>query len=581
MSRRRRHHNVFYAYRGQSPGDPIAADRPQLEMSVTKALVVTLEHGGEKASQSFAEHLLGRSAVSGAFAGALEVPFRDPDGREVVVLGLSPLGALTSETFSSPTGERRVDATLETDDLLVLVESKVVGGCDPDQLWRHARAFGQAEPVATGQGWLVPGNWVMRSWGDVVRWADSLLADPSVEPTSRFLLTQLRDYLHLCRFVADEQPRRTPARADDARDALAPLSEALDLRAIRACAAELYDRPGAAGYVDARGCRADAARVAAACVDSEIDVPAELHDAQGNPADVITPRRALSILYGPDAFEATVAVASPIGGARKFLARGIDRCALAAMLAWADTASDTFGANVRRLVLAAWPAAPWVGNASPELAQALVERRLIEVPPLSERFDEALLLASSHHRLQRRKGTDVPYVSHLLAVASLILEMGGTEDEAIGALLHDMVEDGGGPAALADIRARFGQDVARIVAANSDTDVEPKPPWRARKEAYIAAIAHKRPAELRVSLADKLHNARAILLDYRVHGEALWDRFKPGEGEAVRWYYQALYEAFDLRRRDLGESAAPFLDELGRTLEALEDLVAAAAIRHM
>lgn len=133
-------------------------------MSVTKALVVTLEQGGEKAARSFAEHLLGRTAGSGAFVGELEVPFRDPAGREVVVLGLSPLGALTPETFSSPTGGSRVDATLETDDLLVLVEGKVVGGCDPDQLWRHARAFGQDEPVATGQGWLVPSNWLMRSW---------------------------------------------------------------------------------------------------------------------------------------------------------------------------------------------------------------------------------------------------------------------------------------------------------------------------------------------------------------------------------------------------------------------------------
>jgi GTP pyrophosphokinase len=573
MSRQRRHHNVFYAYRGQSPGDPIAADRPQLEMSVTKALVVTLEHGGEKAAQSFAEHLLGRPAVSGTFAGDLEVPFRDPAGREVVVLGLSPLGALTSEAFSSPTGGSRVDATLETDQLLVLVEAKVVGGCDPDQLWRHARAFGQDEPVATGEGWLVPGNWVMRSWSDVIGWTDVLLADPDVDPVTRFMLAQLRDYLGLCGFIADEQPRRVRAKADDARDALAALSEALDLRAIRDHAAALYGSPGAVGYVDARGCRTDAARVAAACLASGVDAPPELHDARGEPANVITPRRALSILYGPDAFEATVAVASPVGGARKFLARGIDRCALAAMLAWADTASATFGANARRLVLAAWPTAPWVGPATPELARALIERRLIEVPPLTERFDQAFLLASSHHRLQRRKGTDVPYVSHLLAVTSLVLEMGGTEDEAIGALLHDMVEDGGGPPALAEIRARFGAVVARIVEANSDTDIEPKPPWRARKEAYIAAIAHKQPDELRVSLADKLHNARAILLDYRVHGEALWDRFKAGEGESVRWYYQALHEAFDLRRRDLGDGAAPFLDELGRTLGELERLV--------
>jgi GTP pyrophosphokinase len=206
----------------------------------------------------------------------------------------------------------------------------------------------------------------------------------------------------------------------------------------------------------------------------------------------------------------------------------------------------------------------------------MAEQSSARPPLLTDRFDGAFLLASSHHRRQLRKGTSIPYVSHLMAVTSLVLEMGGTEDEAIGALLHDMVEDGGGPAALTDIRSRFGDDVARIVSANSDTDVEPKPPWRARKEAYIAAIAHKQPDELRVSLADKLHNARAILLDYRVHGEALWDRFKAGEGESVRWYYRALYEAFAARRGDLGVDTEPFLDELGRVLDELDRVGSAA-----
>jgi GTP pyrophosphokinase len=205
----------------------------------------------------------------------------------------------------------------------------------------------------------------------------------------------------------------------------------------------------------------------------------------------------------------------------------------------------------------------------------MAEQSSARPPLLTDRFDEAFLLASSHHRRQLRKGTSIPYVSHLMAVASLVLEMGGTEDETIGALLHDMVEDGGGPAALTDIRARFGDDVARIVAANSDTDVEPKPPWRERKEACIAAIAQKQPDELRVSLADKLHNARAILLDYRVHGEALWDRFKAGEGESVRWYYRALYEAFAARRDEIGQGAEQFLEELERVVCELDRLAAA------
>jgi (p)ppGpp synthase/HD superfamily hydrolase len=195
-------------------------------------------------------------------------------------------------------------------------------------------------------------------------------------------------------------------------------------------------------------------------------------------------------------------------------------------------------------------------------------------PILTERFDRALALASDHHRRQLRKGAGIPYVSHLLGVTSLVLEMGGSEDEAIGALLHDAVEDGGGPPMLARIEDEFGPDVARIVAANTDADEEPKPPWLERKQAYIAAIAHKAPDEMRVSLADKLHNARAILLDYRTHGDALWDRFRTGEGASVRWYYRALYDAFAARAGDLGPAARPALEELGRTVDEIDRLAA-------
>ena len=193
-------------------------------------------------------------------------------------------------------------------------------------------------------------------------------------------------------------------------------------------------------------------------------------------------------------------------------------------------------------------------------------------PALTERFDRALLLATDHHRRQLRKGTTIPYVSHLLGVASLVLEMGGDETEAIGALLHDAVEDGGGPPMLERIRVEFGDDVARIVLANSDSDTEPKPPWTQRKTEYIAAIAHKQPDELRVSLADKLHNARAILLDYRTVGDELWYRFRRGAGDAIRWYYRELYEAFDARRDALGPDAIPALEELGRTIDEIDRL---------
>ena len=198
-------------------------------------------------------------------------------------------------------------------------------------------------------------------------------------------------------------------------------------------------------------------------------------------------------------------------------------------------------------------------------------------PELTERFDRALLLATDHHRRQLRKGTTIPYVSHLLGVASLVLEMGGDETEAIGALLHDAVEDGGGPPMLERIRERVRRRRRADRARQLRQRLEPKPPWTQRKSEYIAAIAHKQPDELRVSLADKLHNARAILLDYRTVGDELWYRFRRGAGDAIRWYYRELYEAFDARRDALGPDAVPALEELGRTIDEIDRLSDPAA----
>ena len=187
---------------------------------------------------------------------------------------------------------------------------------------------------------------------------------------------------------------------------------------------------------------------------------------------------------------------------------------------------------------------------------------------LTDRLDRAFTYAREHHANDIRKGTAIPYLSHLLGVCSLVLDMEGSEDEAIAALLHDVIEDGGGVDAEVRIRADFGDDVARIVRACSDTDEEPKPPWRPRKEAYVAAIAHKQPDELRVSLADKLHNARAILLDYRTEGDVLWERFSAGRNEQL-WYYRALASGLEARRDDLGEAAGPAVDELARVVEQI------------
>lgn len=166
---------------------------------------------------------------------------------------------------------------------------------------------------------------------------------------------------------------------------------------------------------------------------------------------------------------------------------------------------------------------------------------------LTHRFEDALVFANRSHRTQRRKGTNIPYVAHLLGVASIALEIGADEDQAIAALLHDAVEDQGGQPMLEEIRARFGDRVAAMVAANTDGEPDAetgeKPPWRERKDAYIAGMAHKSADALLVSLADKTHNARAILDDLIVHGEPLWDRFTGGRDGSL-WYYDSLARAF-------------------------------------
>ncbi len=189
--------------------------------------------------------------------------------------------------------------------------------------------------------------------------------------------------------------------------------------------------------------------------------------------------------------------------------------------------------------------------------------------PLTARFDEALVYAATLHRDQPRKGTQIPYVAHLLAVASLVIEHGGTEDEAIAALLHDSIEDQGIEHAP-EIRARFGEAVYAIVLGCSDAEVPKgaaKPEWRTRKEAYIAHVASAPGPTRLVSAADKLHNARAVLADYRELGEGLWRRFSGG-GETL-WYYRALVDAF----RGAEERTAGFgrlVDELDRVVSELE-----------
>jgi (p)ppGpp synthase/HD superfamily hydrolase len=184
---------------------------------------------------------------------------------------------------------------------------------------------------------------------------------------------------------------------------------------------------------------------------------------------------------------------------------------------------------------------------------------------LSSRFEDALAFAAHLHSGQLRKGGGIPFVSHLLAVTSIVLESGGSEDEAIGALLHDAAEDAGGSATLEEIRAKFGNGVADIVDACSDTMVTPKPDWRTRKDDHIAHLAHASASVRLIIAADKLHNVRSMLRDFRVDGDALWSRFNsPAPKADTLWYCRAVAEA---PRRD---GPDPLLDELDRSVAELE-----------
>ncbi len=162
---------------------------------------------------------------------------------------------------------------------------------------------------------------------------------------------------------------------------------------------------------------------------------------------------------------------------------------------------------------------------------------------LGPRFRRAFLFAADKHAGQTRKASTIPYIAHLMGVASLALEAGGDEDLAIAALLHDVVEDCGGLPMLKEVRRRFGKRVARVVEGCTDADTYPKPPWRARKEKYIAHLK-KADADTRlVSAADKLNNVRSIVSDYRAIGESVWSRFNGGR-EGTLWYYRTLRDEF-------------------------------------
>jgi (p)ppGpp synthase/HD superfamily hydrolase len=185
-------------------------------------------------------------------------------------------------------------------------------------------------------------------------------------------------------------------------------------------------------------------------------------------------------------------------------------------------------------------------------------------PRLTSRFVDAVAYAHEKHKDQVRKVTGVPYLGHLLSVAGLVIDADGTETQAIAALLHDAAEDQGGEATLAEIREKFGDDVADIVEECSETLETPKPPGRVRKEMYIRHLPEASDAALLVSLADKLHNARSLLRDFRDLGDGLWQRFNHTGPQGSLWYYRSLLEVFEKRIDHW------MVDELRQVLDELE-----------
>ena len=190
-------------------------------------------------------------------------------------------------------------------------------------------------------------------------------------------------------------------------------------------------------------------------------------------------------------------------------------------------------------------------------------------PPLTERFLDAVALAQEIHGRVRRSGTEIPYLAHLLVVTGLVIEDGGDEDQAIAAMLHDTVEDGGGRPLLAEIGRAFGHRVARIVEGCSDSlDPDPREPWIERKRRYLAHLpAVEDDAILRVALADKVHNARSIVRDYREEGHLLWERFTQKTAHEQLWYYDGLLAFF------LGRRPGPLTEDLRRAVNELAWLI--------
>ena len=182
---------------------------------------------------------------------------------------------------------------------------------------------------------------------------------------------------------------------------------------------------------------------------------------------------------------------------------------------------------------------------------------------LTERIGQALTLAVEAHNGQLRKGTSIPYVAHVMGVASIALEFGADEDQAIAALLHDVLEDAGSHFAQI-IAERFGERVLTIVQGCTDGVPDAagrKTDWHERKRAYIAHLGQASEDVLLVSGSDKLHNARAILSDLHTIGVAVFERFSTKKIGSM-WYYRSLADLFARRNVPMARQLSEAVDEI-------------------
>jgi len=174
---------------------------------------------------------------------------------------------------------------------------------------------------------------------------------------------------------------------------------------------------------------------------------------------------------------------------------------------------------------------------------------------LSTKFEKAFHFAHHFHRNQVRTGTKIPYISHVMTVSSIVLEYRGTENEAIAALLHDLIEDhgpryskGGKTGLAGEIKERFGQAVLDIVLECTDTTAWPAPPWRVRKEKYIENLKTSSKGGTLVSMADKIHNSQSIIKDHEIIGDEVWDKFE-GKEVGTKWYYGEILKALNTNKK--------------------------------